>query len=435
MLKTTYKPSAPLPPGWTEHTAPSGRKYYYNALTKQSTYTRPQSVPEPEQDELQIDYNATAPDASLHATAQALDEFYQNSDPRKWPHSRSQHHDTQRADQQPQRSRRGHGGDRPKSKKAIPGAEPWILVTTKFGRRFVHNIETKQSLWKFPQDVMMAVIDLDRAEWERKQAQEREKGQTVAEEAQESGDGRDPARGREVVKLANATRTHEGGDDEGSSEYDEVEVTDDEDEDGENEAAKDNVALFHSLLDDFGISPYTTFDKIIEDLNLVEDQRYLALPNTRTRRDVFTEWAKERILAINAAKAAAASSEKAEEQNDPTISYLGFLHQHATPKLYWPEFKRKHRKEAVMKSYELSDKDRERLYRELTAKLKQGEAERRKELLALLKQHLDAAGGGSGEKASSRVIPRAIRRDVRYYILAATKRDEIVSGFFDLISS
>ena len=31
----------PLPPGWTEHTAPTGHKYYYNASLKKSTYKRP----------------------------------------------------------------------------------------------------------------------------------------------------------------------------------------------------------------------------------------------------------------------------------------------------------------------------------------------------------------------------------------------------------
>jgi len=38
-----------LPPGWTEHTAPTGHKYYYNAALKKSTYKRPtlESAPEP----------------------------------------------------------------------------------------------------------------------------------------------------------------------------------------------------------------------------------------------------------------------------------------------------------------------------------------------------------------------------------------------------
>jgi WW domain len=34
-----------LPPGWTEHTAPTGHKYYYNAALKKSTYQRPTVEP------------------------------------------------------------------------------------------------------------------------------------------------------------------------------------------------------------------------------------------------------------------------------------------------------------------------------------------------------------------------------------------------------
>ena len=37
-----------LPPGWTEHTAPTGHKYYYNAALKKSTYKRPALDPPPE---------------------------------------------------------------------------------------------------------------------------------------------------------------------------------------------------------------------------------------------------------------------------------------------------------------------------------------------------------------------------------------------------
>ena len=38
----------PLPPGWTEHTAPTGHKYYYNASLKKSTYKRPAISPPPQ---------------------------------------------------------------------------------------------------------------------------------------------------------------------------------------------------------------------------------------------------------------------------------------------------------------------------------------------------------------------------------------------------
>ena len=38
----------PLPPGWTEHTASTGHKYYYNASLKKSTYQRPTISPGPQ---------------------------------------------------------------------------------------------------------------------------------------------------------------------------------------------------------------------------------------------------------------------------------------------------------------------------------------------------------------------------------------------------
>ena len=47
--------------------------------------------------------------------------------------------------------------DRPKKKRAIPGAEPWVLVVTKMGRSFVHNPTTKISLWAAPKDVQEKV--------------------------------------------------------------------------------------------------------------------------------------------------------------------------------------------------------------------------------------------------------------------------------------
>ena len=37
-------PAAPVADSWTEHTAPDGRKYYYNKATKQSSWEKPASL-------------------------------------------------------------------------------------------------------------------------------------------------------------------------------------------------------------------------------------------------------------------------------------------------------------------------------------------------------------------------------------------------------
>ncbi|KAI1610359.1 hypothetical protein EDD36DRAFT_443939 [Exophiala viscosa] len=471
MLKSTHRPAGqvpveePLPPGWTEHKAPSGHTYYYNAETKQSTYTRP-TIPSDEP--LQIDYGATEPDQVMRASLQVMEEFQKNN-------TQGAGHFTGGRSYHDHSRRRGNQGDRPKSKAAIPDCAPWLLVKTKLGRRFVHNTETKQSLWKFPQDVMMAVIEMDRLEWEAKKKVESEPETKKPEEVQTVTN----APQRTTSPDHQPQPRH---DDYDSDSYEEVEVTDDEGEEGEPKRPRldesppppsgpvelgeddiawqlaqmeedyeqgedpahqydqgededeeaglpltttDNIALFRSLLDDSGISPYATFEKLIEDIHVVEDERYIALPNTTTRKEAFVAWSKDRINELQQRKKAV---EQTQKPRDVKVEYLRFLHRHATPKLYWPEFKRKFKKESDMRDVTLQDKDREKLYRELVAKLKTGESDRRKELVTLLKS-MDK--GALTKDMAVEDLPDAVLRDVRFYTIEKDRRDELVRTFLE----
>lgn len=455
MLKSTYKAAGadnPLPEGWIEHTAPTGHKYYFNTTSKQSTYTRPTLEPD---EPLKIDFNATQPDHELRASLLAQDEFQRSNDPRG-----NNHFTGGRNYQDPPR-RRGHGGDRPKSKAPIPNCAPWILVKTKFSRRFVHNTETQQSLWKFPQDVMMAVIEMDRLEWESKKKAGENKGIDTKLKTQARTQNPEPA-------------PREAPADYDSDSYEEVEVTDDEGEEQEDAPAKrpritpdepevptgpvefdeddiewqlaqmdedahgydnveeeedpglpltdeDNIALFRSLLDDFQISPYATFEKIIEDNALIEDDRYTVLLNMHNRREVFLHWSRDRVAELQ-------EIEKAEDtrKDDPKVKYLKFLQKYATPKLYWPEFRRKFKKEPEMKDYKVTDKEREKLYREYLQKMKAGQSDRRKDLLSLLK---GLPKGELTRRSTVEDLPDSIRKDLRFYLLDEKKRDELVEDF------
>ncbi|EXJ95444.1 hypothetical protein A1O1_00565 [Capronia coronata CBS 617.96] len=496
MLKSTYRTAgqsatdSPLPAGWTEHKAPTGHTYYYNAATKQSTYSRPTA---PSDEPLQIDYGATEPDHVLRASMQAMDAFHKSTSATLGPGVGPGHFTGGRSYQDHAR-RRGNQGDRPKSKAAIPNCASWVLVKTKLGRRFVHNTETKQSLWKFPQDVMMAVIEMDRLEWEAKkkaESQPQEQPQTQEEGAtgsqtQSKDSAPTPAASAERQPSAPANGHGQGEYD--SDSYEEIEVTDDEEEgpgspnkrprlsqepggaagspsapagpvefdeddiawqlaqmeedygddaagevnaDGEGHGeedqglpltASDNIALFRSLLDDCGISPYSTFERLIEDLAIVEDPRWVALPNTTSRKEAFVAWSKDRIVELQARK----ESEK--KARDPKVEYLRFLQRHATPKLYWPEFKRKFKKEPELRDVAMPEKDREKLYREFVAKLKTGEAERRKDLVALLKG-VDKALLKRGMDLHD--LPDSVLRDLRFYTLDEGRRDELVRTFLE----
>lgn len=300
--------------------------------------------------------------------------------------------------------------DRPKSKHPIPGCEPWFLVQTKLGRRFVYNPEKGESFWKFPLDVMKGVVEFDRLEREKKlkvpQAEDVEsESATATVEPVEIGAG-----GPELFASYLNVDVAQREDD--SEEYEEVEITDDEadqipskrrktneegldqpvefneddiayqlaamgqdygpnigeygeEQDGSLEEGsgapalteEDSNALFKDMLDDYDINPYTTWEKIIEAGRIIEDERYIVLHTMKSRKEAWSEWSREKIQRLK-------EQRERDEKKDPRIDYFSFLQSNASPKLYWPEFRRKYKNEPALRDPKLSDKDREKSYRE-----------------------------------------------------------------------
>lgn len=298
--------------------------------------------------------------------------------------------------------------DRPKSKVTVPGCEPWMLVTTKLGRRFVYNPERNESFWKFPPEVMKAVVEYDRVEREKKARTESAKREEAAPSTTEQTEQTDTRPDPQPL----TGRTHQEARTDESNEYEEVEVTDEEDsensakrqktEDDElsqpvefNEddiayqlaamghdyglepgeygdpegedleegaeglplSKEDASALFKDMLDDHHINPYKPWDRLIEEGQIIEDDRYTVLANMKTRKEVWGDWSRDRIQHLK-------EKREQEEKKDPRIPYLVFLQDKATPKLYWPEFRRKYMKEPEMRNTKLPDKEREKWYRD-----------------------------------------------------------------------
>ncbi|KAB5566748.1 hypothetical protein GE09DRAFT_1028332 [Coniochaeta sp. 2T2.1] len=482
MLKSTYKPSAaltaPLPAGWTEHKAPTGHTYYYNASTGVSTYTRPVAAPlDPAASYLQ------------HQAVPAIDL----SDPNVANAFMAQYNAP--AAGQPQQQQRKEDGnrrpppqpkDRPKSKVPIPGHEPWVLVYTKYGRRFAYNPEKERSYWRIPEKLMPAILELDRARIREKAGlpvaaiPEGEKRKT--EEKKEEGpaptaQARPDAPPRPRSESAPAAEAQEKDYD--SDEYEEVEVTDSEGEEGEGEdgaepgarASKrqrteeptgedqqplefteediaaqlaamqemeagggedweegdeglplseaDARALFKDLLDDHGINPYSSWEKLMEEGKIFDDARYTVLGSTRERKEVWEEWSREKIRVLKELRAK-------EEKKDPRIPYIQFLQEKATPKLYWPEFRRKYRKEGPMKDTGLSDKDREKWYREHINRLRLPQAELKADLRKLLES---VPLRELNNRTSLGAMPGRVLTDLRWISLDPKIRDPIVEAY------
>ncbi|GAB7338127.1 hypothetical protein MBLNU457_4483t1 [Dothideomycetes sp. NU457] len=543
-LKSTYQPAppsvsapatqspAPLPAGWTEHTAPTGHKYYYNAETKKSTYTRPTATPAPTTLQnhapspapfaatnhynsypAQSSYNGNGvhPGQAAGYGALPAQQTYPNG---AQPYGQPQHTQFQAPYQRP---RRPQPQDRPKRKAVIPDCAPWILIYTKLGRRFVHNMETRESFWKFPADVMKAVIAFDQLELERKFKKD-DKAVEPLQEVRESttqppNQGGQSRRRRseslqredEEAMAAELAATNEESrewrppaksasagvnDEEGSDvEYEIVEVTESESESEDNEEAEaeaqndadadaavefgeddiayqlahmgeaygldpaeygsspepdtldeegaaglplitaDREALFHDLLDDHRINPYTPWPTVLEhatahpDTSILSDDRYTILDSSKARSAAYDTWSKTRIAALQASRAATA-------QLDPRIPYLSFLSSHATPKLYWPEFRRKHKAAPEMRATKPPDKEKEKLYREHVARLKLPTATLKKDLLELLKaqpsrvlnKHTDAGD-----------LPKEILTDLRLISLPVEIRDVVVREYISTL--
>jgi hypothetical protein len=316
--------------------------------------------------------------------------------------------------------------DRPKKKRAIPGAEPWVLVITKLGRTFIHNLETKSSLWTAPQEIQEMIdvmLPVDKAQ-ERREREERRRQRKVMRETElksegAEGNGKEGQKenpnpmsisGHELWGEGPATKkrrlkdddvqlgAHAGGEEEeegrGRGEEEEEEEEEEEnhhqkidsiqefteediawqleamaeqydlaeDLEGPSETltAEESTDIFRSLLSDNSINPYSTWEDVIP--IIIDDQRYTILPTTKARKAVFTDWCKATIACLRVEK-------ESQKQLDPRISFWKFLMRSASTKLFWPEFKRKWRKESAMKESKLGDKEREKMYREYIARM------------------------------------------------------------------
>lgn len=348
-------------------------------------------------------------------------------------------------------------------------------MKTKLGRRFVHNPETNESFWKFPQEVLKGVIEFDRREREKKERKER--GEEPEEQIKNLATEK-PEHTATIEPAGAAEPHHEPDGAEGpeDSEYEEVEVTDSEgeeegqpskrtrtespgmqdqpveftEEDMEYQLAAlgedygldpgeygepgnedweeaqglpltdaDAEALFRDLLDDHHINPFRTWENIIEEGRIIEDSRYTAPANMKTRRELFSNWSRDRMKEVQERK-------KHQETEDPRIKYFEFLQEYATPKLYWPEFKRKYRKEPEMKVSQLSDKDREKFYRDYISRLKLPESSRKSDLTALLKS---VSIHALNRSSSIEALPTQIITDIRYSALPPKTRNPLIETY------
>ncbi|KAI9890505.1 MAG: hypothetical protein M1814_003844 [Vezdaea aestivalis] len=460
MLKSTYKiaapaqapPPTPLPTGWTEHKAPAGHTYYHNASTKQSTYTRPQTsstIP------------AVPPAAPIHlgGTHPNLTPPF-GADPTRFPQngqaiwqdaSRSQFPSHQ-SGFNPHNSRpRNHPRDRPRSKHIIPGCEPWLLIKTKMRRRFFYDPTQNKSFWKMPENIKSGVEEFDRREKggppkntagadrtakvaqgdgdvadEDDDAEDDEQEAEEEDESEEEDDEESHKRPRtdaprEFNEDDIAYQLAAMGADNGDADY--YDYPDEDGADGNALTSEEADALFCEMLSEYSLDPFMPWEQVIEETQVVHDERYVVLENKKQRRRVWGLWTeKERRRRRQLRE----EEELKKKSGDPRAPYLAFLGKNATPKLYWPEFRRKHKKAEEMKEPSVSDKDKEKLYRELVAQLKKSTSSLKSDLIALL---TSLPLKILNNQSSTTALPVEILTDLRWVAVDAKIRDPMVEAY------
>ncbi|KAG0306928.1 transcription elongation regulator [Dissophora globulifera] len=207
-----------LPPGWTEHKAPDGMSYYYNAASGQSSWIRPTMTlpagapgfapPQPPPGVLQ----PMGP--PIQQLPPGVPGYLVNQQP-LYPPGVAPPPST--APTTSSETGKGKKGKKVKKEKAVKKTQvlesPWFIVVTNLDNTFFFNKETKVSIWAPTSELeavlaKMGQIETDRLEAEQKAryAEEQERLQMLKRPNDDSTNGQDVTekRSRNETDAANA---------------------------------------------------------------------------------------------------------------------------------------------------------------------------------------------------------------------------------------
>ncbi|EGG06796.1 uncharacterized protein MELLADRAFT_35874, partial [Melampsora larici-populina 98AG31] len=351
----------PLPPGWTEHRAPTGQFYYYHAETQESTYVRPSMA--------------------VVSTSSPVTE-----------------------------KKKEKKKEKAKIKQPIPGTS-WMKVTTTDQNTFYTNTDTKTSVWTVPDEIKDVVKKLEEEERIKAEEAVRQAEQEKLANAEEARRAHEAEQKRlielEVQKVraeVEAEATLRGlkrkPEDQsnpigGQRKLQKLNGDRDEDEDWQRQIAEEMAleaeqenkpevpqpiqttqptvvpspmsvmlaslsgdelkATFKAMLLEKSIDPIAPWDNELP--KFVTDPRYLALSSMKERRDLFDEFCKEKLRQRRAEKQVTAKL-------SPPEAYRSLLIEAVTStRTHWEEFRTKYKKDPRFRNFGRDDREREKAFK------------------------------------------------------------------------
>merc|ERR1719508_654295 len=403
--------NAPKPCKWTEHTAPDGKKYYYNAETQESVWEKPQELKDWEVDQIRLhdprtsmilaglQGNTTTQEqkteepkfftpAFLNLGQDAAQAQLEREKQQKAAEAAAAVLSKKNLSQPGDDSKTPKDKSRPISSTPVPGT-PWCVVWTGDHRSFFYNPTTKTSVWEKPaemvgrSDVAKLLESPEGAEEFKKRGLEKalpvaaastndqpvEKKMKMDEPAEEVKDDGEPE-----ITFIKEEKKHVGAGKEAAIE-------------AEVRAARERAVVpletrmkqFRDLLEEKQISAFSTWEKELH--KIVFDPRYLLL-TSKERKQVFDKYVRERAEEERKEKKA-----KAKERRDAFRTLCEEVG--VGGRTSWNEFSRENGKDERFKAIDKS-RDRESLFNEYQTEVRKKEKEEKEEKRKQIKKDFKA---------------------------------------------
>ncbi|KAJ8971738.1 hypothetical protein NQ314_000551 [Rhamnusium bicolor] len=355
---------------WTEHKAPDGRFYYYNAKKGESVWEKPQPLKDLETAKLAAAQGiSTRP--GLELPHPAGPESGKTNTPQDTPTNGDAAKDSPEKDgedkikklqeeikkkkeeEEKAKELKAQDKSRPISSTPVPGT-PWCVVWTGDGRVFFYNPSSRTSVWERPEELLKRT-DVDKM---------------VSNPPDALGTANKP----DITKTPPKKRPSD----------DKAEVR----------AAKERavipldtrIKLFKEMLAEKQVSAFSTWEKELH--KIVFDSRYLLL-TSKERKQVFEKYVKERAEEERREK-----RNKLREKKDAFRKLLSESHLHG--KSSFSDFAQKYAKNERFKGVEKM-RERESLFNEYLIEVRKREKEEKnqrremikKDFFVMLREHSD----------------------------------------------
>ncbi|KAK9874985.1 hypothetical protein WA026_005800 [Henosepilachna vigintioctopunctata] len=392
---------------WTEHKAPDGRFYYYNAKKGESVWEKPQPLKDLETANLAAAQGIstrpvdvlTGDSGKPKLQTQSNGDAVKDTDKEEIKLKKMQEEAKKKKEEEEKaKQEKAQDKSRPVSSTPVPGT-PWCVVWTGNGRVFFYNPSSRTSVWERPEELLKRT-DVDKMVSEPPDilsggtnnkidsVKSPDKTKRASDESDSDQEEEHPPKKPkmdetpDVVEVNGATQTPGKKIDIGKEAAIEAEVR----------AAKERAVipletrmkLFKEMLSEKQVSAFSTWEKELH--KIVFDSRYLLL-TSKERKQVFEKYVKER-----------AEEERREKRNklrEKKEAYRKLLQEgHLHGKSSFSDFAQKYAKDERFKGVEKM-RERESLFNEYLIEVRKREKEEKnqrreqvkKDFFALLREH------------------------------------------------